>query len=131
MKNSILFAAAAAVFAFVGQAEASVPDAGESLDTCLSWANSLEGSSAFSAATNRCTALNDCMTNQSDNYEELRECNYKAEHDFLVATGGALPSEGPAQASGVTTGVSTQVADSYYEQKGGDAKGFMEADVGK
>lgn len=129
MKISMLFAFAAATFTFVGQAEANVPDSGESLDTCLAWANSLQGSSVFSAATNRCTALNDCMVNQSDNAEELRECSYKAEHNFLVATGGALPSEGE-QVPGLNVPVSTQVADSYYEQKGGDAKGFNEADLG-
>lgn len=129
MKNSILFAFAAATFAFVGQAEANVPDAGESLDTCLSWANSLTGTSAFSAAQGRCTALADCQRNQSDNAEELRECTYKVEHNFLVAT-GAAPSAGPEVASSLTTPVATQAADSYYEQKGGDAKGFNEADLG-
>lgn len=129
MKISMLFAFAAASFAFVGQAEANVPDAGVSHDACLSWANSLQGSPAFSAATARCLAINDCKVNQSDNAEELRECNYKAEHNFLVATGGALPS-GSEQASGITVPVSTQVADSYYPQRGGDAKGFNEADLG-
>jgi len=129
MKNSILFAFAAATFAFVGQAEANVPDAGESLDTCRSWADSLAGSPAYSAAHGRCTALNDCKVNQSDNAEELRECTYKVEHNFLVATGGA-PATGAESAPGITTAVSTQAADSYYEQRGGDAKGFNEADVG-
>jgi len=129
MKISMLFVFAAATFTLVGQAEANVPDAGVSHDACVSWANSLQGSSAFSAATNRCVAINDCMVNQSDNAEELRECTYKAEHNFLVATGGVLPS-GSEQASGITVPASTQVADSYYEQKGGDAKGFNEADLG-
>lgn len=129
MKNSILFAFAAATFAFVGQAEANVPDAGESLDTCLSWANSLAGTPAYSAAQGRCTALSDCQRNQSDNAEELRECTYKAEHNFLVAT-GAAPAVAPESPSSLTTPVATQAADSYYEQKGGDAKGFNEADLG-
>jgi len=132
MKVSILLSASLGILSFTGQAQAVMPDASASLDTCLSWANSLEGKGAVKAGTTRCYALDDCNKNESEDVESLRECLMAADDAFEKSEGVSAVAgrELEEDEAPLSSGVSTRAADSYYEMKGGDEKGWRNSDVG-
>src|SRR5437899_432868 len=130
MKVSVLLSVAVGTFVSYAHA-ANVPDPSLDYNSCLSWANTFSpGTSPFQAAADRCTALQNCNANQSDNAEELRDCVFQAENNYLLASSGESQPQEPSVAPGVSSPIVTETADSYYEQKGGDAKGWENADVG-
>ena len=128
MKISVLFSTAALVL--TGHAQAiPTPDSMASLNQCISWANSVDPRIMMEATT-RCQALDGCMRNYSDDKESLVECTNTAEVVFAEAIGklrypGEIPStnlEAPV--------ITEKAASTLYERKGGEAKGWENADLG-
>jgi len=113
MKYSLLLSVAAATSLHMGAASAQViPPMGASADECHNWAEAQEDPTYRAHAGKRCRAIVNCMRDQSDNDNNLRECLFAAESDFQRATSTGLP-QGPEM--GVETPAATEVADSAYD----------------
>jgi hypothetical protein len=127
MKIHVLLLTATAAITFSGSVKANVPDPSVDLNTCLSWAQTHQGKASFIAASGRCNALDDCNKNSSGNVEDLRDCRFKAESKFLAAMEvieGVIPSSN-APSSGVT-----DPANSFYEMRGPEHKGYENSTQG-
>lgn len=128
MKVSILLSAATLVLN--GHAHAiSTPDSMASLGQCMSWAQRVDPTMRMTATT-RCQSLDNCMQNYSDDKESLVECTYQAEGIFAAAIGELRsPSELPS--TNIEAPVITEkAASTMYDRKGGESKGWENADLG-
>ena len=131
MKVFALLSVAASTFAFSSQGQAAnIPDPSVDINTCLA-------SAQAPAERHRCYALDNCIKNQSSGKEQLKECLFAAEETYR-AEAGAAEARGPIQGYGgalppppaVTTPIATEVPNSDYSIKGGDAKGWMNSTQG-
>lgn len=114
MKLSLLLSVAAATLLQMGavSAQSIIPSIDASSEECHNWAEAQEDPTYKAHAYKRCQALKNCMENQSDNQNDLRECRFAAESNFQRATAGVLPQ---GSEMGVETPVATEVADSAYD----------------
>jgi hypothetical protein len=140
MKVSTLLSTAALSVIIMGYAQANVPDPSVDLNTCLSQAQQYQGTSGFRAAATRCYALDNCNKNSSNNETALRECYLEAEDNFLSASGTPpelreggtnpdftsfeTPPGGGGGGGGPESPVATEKANSNYDIKGGNRKGW-------
>ncbi|MBY0501611.1 MAG: hypothetical protein K2P93_06380 [Alphaproteobacteria bacterium] len=132
MKIHAILLVTAAAITFSDSVEASVPDPSVDLNTCLSWAQTQQGKAAFMAASGRCNALDDCNKNYSDNVEDWRDCKFKAESKFLAemeVIEGVVPTSSEGAAPVSSSGV-TDPANSFYEMRGPEHKGFENSTQG-
>ncbi len=136
MKVSILRSLIVGVLPFIGQVQAlDIPEPSTSPKECMTWANAQKGRAAKNAARTHCNALQNCVENESEDAESLRECIFNAQETYRLSVGEvAVPRgggyEGVGEVPGMSSGVVTRVPDSFYEMKGGDRKGWENADVG-
>ncbi|MBL8676980.1 MAG: hypothetical protein JNJ47_06135 [Alphaproteobacteria bacterium] len=114
MKLSLLLSVAAATMFQIEalSAEGIIPSTDVSSEECHNWAEAQEDPTYKTHAHKRCQAIVNCMENQSDNQNDLRECLFAAESSFQRATAGVLPQ---GSEMGVETPVATEVADSAYD----------------
>lgn len=128
MKLSLLLSVAAATLLQIGavSAQSIIPSTDVSPEECRNWAEAQEDPTYKAHAYKRCQEVTNCMENQSDNQNDLRECLFAAESNFQRATAGALPQ---GSEMGVETPVATEVADSAYDHPERD-KGWGFTDQG-
>jgi len=126
MKIFALLSIAVSTFMFSSSIQAAnIPDPSVDINTCLA-------SAQTPAETHRCYALDNCNKNQSSGKEQLNECWFRAEETYRVEAGAAgAPFHGyGAPLPEVNSPVSTEAADSQYNIKGGDSKGWTNATQG-
>jgi len=128
MKISVLMSLALTPLAFIGTAHAQ-PDLfsgiPEDLGSCLSKA------SGDAAGEKRCYARQKCFTKHSTSEEALNDCVQEAEAEYEASLGRAYegtspyqPSPAPEEKPLTSTSVSTDIADSRYEERD-QAPGFV------
>jgi hypothetical protein len=124
MKFSITTSFALSIFTFLGMAKADIiptlsPGIPKTLEECLQQGASREVCEDFS------DAQQNCADNHSNDTYAWRECLADAEKQYLSAVGGA-PTGMPYVGESIP--VSTNAADSRYEQKDPDHKGYKNAE---
>ena len=74
--------------------------------------------------------LADCVANNSQDHTMLRNCRSEVESAYMQTLQNISGGDSSrAQNFGASSDVVTDVADSYYEDKGPDVKGWMNSDL--
>ena len=126
IKTVLSFAALVGLYAGDVAAQGPIPDINVSADDCHAWANTIADPNHVWFGHKRCSAIDTCMTEQSDNRENLHECLLETESTFQLETSTGLPS---GRERGIETPATTETPDSdyYFPER---PKGFDFADQG-
>lgn len=128
MKYFTISSVAVTMLTFITHANAYVtPETAPGIPT--STQECLQQGGSPTACKDLFEALRDCKADDSPDQENWRECIARAERDFEQSlTGADALAEGEPYV-GESLPVKTESADSHYEQKSPDHKGFLNSDL--
>jgi hypothetical protein len=120
MKYFILLPIAVGILTFMGHnlaaRQEAFPNTSVGLDACLAEARS-------QPAKERCEALESCQADESNNREDLQQCQFKAEQNYLKGLNKTPVESFIEDASSVRT----DPADSNYLEQGDNHKGWRQS----